>query len=276
VVSRYVLMVVAVAGLLAPTGRAEVFQDVPLALGFAGFDFIGTNNPLSGGVDFLATSDFNNRRFDFGATDLTLDGPLSLQISTGGRALSQFDVSLTTAPNARTNADPLNYILNSDVGGQSTQIDGNLLMDADFSLNGFGFYDLNVTYSSRQNVNRDGRFANDSDTFDSDIGPITVSGNIYADGLALLTDPLFERSGRPNPFEDFSNASPVVDARLARAVDLRRGGRPSVIGPPPHSHARPGAGPPFGVVPEPTVLLLMLLGIPAMMAKPLRNRLRSR
>ncbi|MEK7731116.1 MAG: hypothetical protein AAB363_04595, partial [Planctomycetota bacterium] len=193
------------------SARAEVKKNVATALDFAGFDLIGQRNPLSGGIDFLATSNFDGAPFDFGAADLSLSGPLSLQVSTGGRFLSQFDVSLTTAVNGRTNATPLSYVLNNNIGAQTSQVSGTVLADVNFSLNGLGFYDLGITYSSRQNVTKDGLLANGGTTNDFDLGPINISGNLYADALAILTDPIFDRAGRANPFERFSGRSQLSD-----------------------------------------------------------------
>lgn len=271
--------------------RAEVKKNLGTALDFAGFDLQGQRNPLSGGIDFLATNTFDGAPFDFGAWDLSLSGPLSLQVSTGGRFLSQFNVSLTTAVNGRTDATPLSYTLNSDIGAQSTQISGTMLADVDFSLNGLGFYDLSITYSSRQNVTKDGLLANDGTTNDFDLGPINISGNLFADALMILTDPFFGSAGRPNPFEPFSGRAQLSDILQASATDLQAaladGGDPGGAAstakrfavvqkgfgngdtPPGNGYGQGnGNGGGYGnsngaAVPEPAVLMLMLLGIPA-------------
>ncbi len=279
-----------VVGVMTSAAQPDVFRDIPLALGQAGFNLEGSKNPLSGGADFSLNHNFTGNPLDFGAWDLTLLGPISLDFSTGGRQLSQLDIALTTAPNGRIAATPLSYVLNYDVGGQSTRIDGTLLIDAEFSLNAFGFYDFEMRYSLRQDVTRDGRFANDDLTYDSDVGPINVSGNIFADVLGLITQPFFDRTGGFNPFTSFSGrlqleellsnsaksalsgfasgGDPVADDRSVMLAAISPDG----------SFAGPSAGfvlsdtvagivlnPAGVVVPEPTVLLLMLLGIPAVM-----------
>ncbi len=263
------------------------------ALDFAGFDLIGQPNPLSGGIDFLATTDFEGAPFDFGAWDLTLDGPLSLQFSTGGRLINQFDLSFTTAVNGASAAQPLAYSYTYDTGNQTAQVTGTVLADVDFSMSKFGFYDLSIAYSSRQQTTTEGRFANDTSTDDFDLGPIRVSGNIYADALAILTDPIFDRAGTPNLFASFSGnevlnsiltgSSASVDDLLAaasesiittgavyRAMPMSMGGIP---GPP--GGVPPGQGKKGGPVPEPAVLVLMLLGIPAILAQPRRRPRRA-
>jgi len=287
----------AIVGLTLGIGgsaRADM-QIVATALDFIGFDLIGQRNPLSGGVDFLATSNFDGAPFDFGAWDLSLSGPLSLQVSTGGRFLSQFDVSLTTAVNGRSDATPLGYVLNSDIGPQSAQISGTVLADVDFSLNGLGFYDLSITYSSRQNVTREGLLADDGTTNDFDLGPINISGNLYADALAILADPFFDSAGQPNPFEPFSGRAQLSEILRPSATDLQtalaEGADPTMAAstaarfgkvrrgfgngdiPPGNGYGQGnGNGGGYGnangaAVPEPAVLVLMLLGVPAIVLR---------
>jgi len=291
------LSIVGFAIAIGGSARAEM-QNVAAALDFIGFDLIGQRNPLSGGIDFLATNDFNGAPFDFGAWDLSLDGPLSLQVSTGGRFLSQFDVSLTTAVNGSTNATPLSYVFNGDVGAQSSQVSGTVLADVDFSLNGLGYYDLSITYSSRQNVTNEGSLANGSSTKDFDLGPINISGNLYADVLTILTDPIFDSAGQTNPFAQFSGRAQLSEILQASANDLQTaladGSDPSGAASTATRYAavkygfgNGGTSGGFGygrgngngggngnaaTVPEPAVLVLMLLGIPALLARPLRRR----
>ena len=288
------LSIVGYAIAMGGSARAEM-QKVATALDFVGFDLIGQRNPLSSGIDFLATNTFDGALFDFGAADLSLSGPLSLQVSTGGRFLSQFDVSLTTAVNGRSDAIPLSYEFNTDIGAQSSQVSGTVLADVDFSLNGLGFYDLGITYSSRQNVTKDGLLANGGTTNDFDLGPINISGNLYADVLAILTDPIFDRAGQANPFEKFSGRAQLSEILLqASATDLQTaladGSDPSGDASTAKGYAvlqkkignggtQPGNG--FGrgngngngngnggaPVPEPAVLVLMLLGVPAIVLR---------
>jgi len=281
-------------GILPEAAQADVFRDVAIGLAYTGFNIEGSKNHLSGGADFRISRNFVGNPLDFGAWDLTFQGPISLELSTGGRVLPQLDINLTTALTGDATAGPLAYLLNYDVGGQSTQIPGTLLIDAGLSLNKFGFYDLEFTYSSRQEVERSGRFANDDDTFDLDVGPINVSGNIYADALAAITQPVFERAGYGNPFASFSGSGSLSDWLTSSAVAVQKrlaaGDNPileeqsnllAAIPWDDYLHRREdGFGlrvqPPavHGVdraIPEPTVLILMLLGLPAIASKRIRR-----
>jgi len=298
---------------------AGVWNGVATGLGAAGFDIRGGHNVLSGGSDVLVTNTFQGQKFDFGALELTLNGPLSLDFSTGGRLLPGVDVALTTAASSDVNATPLSYNLNFDVGGQQTSITGTLLIDGAVSLNRLGWYELNIDTSSRQTVVNDGRFDNGQKNFDFDVGPINVRGNIFADMLAAVTDPFFKAANTENIFAGFSGQArlkEVLTARVEEAVtgfagDVNAPSRTAqglspfaelfVLGPndpstvevrpsdrqlaevgafdqtnAARSPIHPASGrfttpAPAGVVPEPSVLLLMLLTVPAILFRRRRS-----
>lgn len=290
--SRWTRIAMASAFGLAVTAtvtRADLFRDVAYGLGYAGFNLEGDRNILSGGADFRISRDLVGNTLDFGLADLTLAGPISLEFSTGERGLSTLDISLQTAMTSNQASSPLSYVLNYDVGGQSAEIAGNILIDANFSLNGFGFYDLELMYSSRQDVERDGRFSDSEDAYDFDIGPINVSGNLFADALALITAPFFEGTGQFNPFESFSGRAQVqklIEASTEQAREQLAAGANPVdktlplgaflpIATEPSTGAlsipaSQGNAGPDGVVPEPPVLILLLLGIPLLTSRRLR------
>ena len=132
------------------------------------------------------------------------------------------------------------------------------------------------------------------------MGPINISGNLYADGLAILTDPIFDRAGRPNPFASFSGRSQLHELLQASALDAQNalatgddlatastGTRYAAArygfgngGTPPGNGNGRGNGNGNGngntngggAVPEPAVLVLMLLGIPALVVRPHRSK----
>lgn len=253
---RWGCMLVAV--LAALPVHADTIHNIATGLDYAGFDARGSRNPLSGGIDLLINRQFNGNVFDFGAPELALQGPVSLQVSTGGRVIPGIDVSLTTALNDRSQAVPLNYNYSSGMGAQSTTVTGSMLVDASFSMNALGFYDLNITSSSRNTVTRDG-VASSSNNVDSDIGPLSVSGNIFIDALAAVTDPLFEQSGAPNPFSALSKTVGNLHDVGFSGPD----GTPRGLGLTRSAHA---------VVPEPTVLVMMLVGGPLLLWCSRRSR----
>lgn len=276
---------------VAPSPSACGGERLTAGLQYAGFDLFGNHNPLSGGIDFLATNEFDaSTPFDFGAWDVALDGPVSLDVSTGGRYLSQFDAHFTTGANGDAAAIPLNYLYTFDFGPQTIQVNGSVLADVDFSLNRLGYYDLKILASGRRTSTTDGVVTG---TNDFDAGPITMSGNLYADALAVLTDPLFDRAGQPNFFVRLSGNDTLeallsgsssdrvamVDAEAKRIAETAF----KVILPPGLANGN-GNGPPGGfnagngngqggpVVPEPAVLALMLVGAPVLLLRQWRAR----
>lgn len=274
----------------ATSARGGVFEDVTLGLGRAGFNIGGNRNVASGGADYLINNNFVGNTLNLGIGDLTLLGPISLSVSSGTRFVDTLDISFRTAIDGGVlaSATPLSYNLNLDSGSQSAAITGTLLIDANFSINGFGFYDFDLRYSSRQSVDREGRVTDSGSEFDSDIGPINISGNIYADILALVTAPFFEATNISNPFASFSGSLKLRDAlqndNLLRV--LAEGTASDMKDLVPYAATIPGSegvdvfGSGLGtgvdeafrgIVPEPTVLLLMSAALPLVFFKRLRQ-----
>lgn len=268
---RRAMLVVALCAIAPATARADVFRDIAFGLGFAGFQLQGQENILSGGADFAMLTQFQGNELDFGSAQLTMTGPISLGFSTGGRGLNVMKIDFQTALNDQIASSPLTYTWNADVGGQQTQINGSLLIDGSLEFNGFGFYDLQVDYSSRQTVNTDGRFSNDQEFNDFDVGPMHLRGNIFADLLSLILDPLFANSEIDNPFASFSGQTQLK--RLADGATISA--RELVLGPPTNAGLieaglsgsidaqlplDTGPLPNGATVPEPGTLFLMLGG----------------
>lgn len=244
------VFVIVLLSAFSSVAHADAVHNVATALDYAGFDARGSRNPVSGGIDLLINRQFNGNVFDFGNAELAVQGPVSLQLSTGGRIIPSFEASFSTALNDRSQATPLNYNYSSDIGLQSTTLSGSTLVDATFSINALGFYNLDITSSNRNTVTREGAVS-DTTTIDSDIGPLSISGNIFVDALAAVTDPLFEQAGKPNPF----------DALSKRIGDLPNHGRGSLIT---STLPMPSSRSAHAIVPEPTVLAMLLVGWPAL------------
>ncbi|MBU0719065.1 MAG: hypothetical protein KJ749_12510 [Planctomycetes bacterium] len=287
---RFTVAAVMVASTAASV-RADLFHDVAIGLGYAGFSIEGDRNVISGGYDVNVGRNFLGNPIDFGTGDLALAGPISLSVSTGTRYPDTFDISLRTAVNEYADASALAYQLNYDPGSQSTSINGSLFIDTNLSINKLGYYDFDLQYSSRQDVDNDGRYENDAEAYDSDVGPIDVSGNIFADTLAILTDPLFDAAGTVNIFANFSGnnslsalmtsssdegllqladgsqSAKLISAPIASDKSLSQISSTSVP-----EAVLPGAlADSSRTIPEPAVLLLLLLGVPFVLRRPLRH-----
>lgn len=265
-----VLIALATITTTAPRATAGPIENIALGLGFAGFDLQGSNNVLSGGADFRIVRNFQGTLLDFGTWDLAMQGPISFEVSTGGRIVNNIDIAFQTAVTRNNTSQPLNYVYNFDVGGQQTQVTGSVLIDGQLSLNGFGFYDLTIDYSSRQDAIESGNLINDTLEQDFDLGPINVSGNIFADALAVLVDPLFERAGRQNPLTAFSGAlqldelmNPGTDGSLLNLDGLLRDATFASAA----EDSLPGQGTFAAPVPEPATLLLMAGALPLLLRR---------
>jgi len=201
----------------APAVDAGPFGNVGRILQITGFDVAGNNNPLSGGASFSVTNDFPGNTLDFGDFDLTLDGPVTFGLATGGRIRNTLDVQL----NIGTPGTPLNYALALDTGARRTTYAGSAILDAGGQVDAFGFYDMNFTFSNRTDVISDGRFGDDFQELDFDIGPVNVSGNLFADMLAGATEPLFAATNSQNIFANFSGRSQREAELSASVVEAR-------------------------------------------------------
>lgn len=207
------LLCAAWLGLTPAPARADIWGDIAVALDYANFNLFGQKNYLSGGAEFVVNNQFRGNELDFGSWQMTLDGPVSFGFNTGGRGLSNLEISLQTALTSDQLSEPLNYDVVFDVGGQRSEATGSVFLDSRLWLNGFGFYELELDYSSRQTITGEGRFNNDQQINDYDVGPIDIRGNIFADLLDLVLAPLF--GDNPTPFDSFSGR-----AQLAKLLDL--------------------------------------------------------
>lgn len=200
--------------------RAGMFENVVEALRFSGFTLDSDHNELSNTSVAVAGTTFAGNAIDLGDFNVSLAGPVAAVVQMGGRGIPTFDLTLSTGaldvnPNGVTSVgppQPLTYALSFDSGTNTTNIDGNVLMDARFSINAFGSYDLRLQFSDRQTTTIDGRFDDNSPIdFNVDLGPVDIEGNIFADLLAVVTDPFFEATGTENIFAAFSGLGILRD-----------------------------------------------------------------
>jgi len=269
--------------------QGGVINDLARGLHYTGFTLSGDENLLSGGADFRAFTVFQGNPLDFGPLDLTLQGPVLFEFSTGGRGIKSLDIAFTTATSSADPAVPLTYALNLDAGNQEASIAGSLLVDGNFSINEFGFYDLTLRYSSRQDITALGPLTDGSRQNDFDLGPIDISGNIFADVLAAVFDPLFEQAGTPNVFAQFSGREKLQKAILAEAEQIRtdlaassESGAGMDVGANVYAHplaigtgdaiAQVRSGHRRSVIPIPSTLVLLALPLPVLLARQLRRR----
>jgi hypothetical protein len=209
----YLLLALSSVLMFCQTANADILRSLLLALDYARFDtFIGPN-PVSGGGELETSRTFIGETLDFGVSELSLRGPVEFSFNTGDRFIDTMNLSLNTR------GQPLFYTWTTDVGGQQMTREGSLFLDATGDLNEFGWYQLQFDYSVRETVTESGRFSNEETPVEFDIGPIDVRGNLYADFLAVLMDPVFAALGVENVFASFSGRVQAEEEFARRMAD---------------------------------------------------------
>jgi len=212
------LMLLVAVCLPAQHARGGVWNEVLVGLDYAGFAFAGDYNPLSDGHTLTTVRNFQATPIDLGFVDLTLNGPVGATVTTSNRFVRGVDFAFS----AGTPDAPLSYVYTADIGANEVQIGGSQVLGLNGSINEWGWYDLRFQFSSRQEILSTGRFANsDGEFIDYDIGPINISGNLFADLLATITDPFYEAAGYENIFALFSGRTMREDALASTVSGLQ-------------------------------------------------------
>ena len=206
------------AALVLGSGRmaqAKLFGDVANALSLFDIRVIGEENVLGDGFDITAFGSYNNRTFDFGLMDLTLTGNVVGTVGYTLRGIPTASFSLNTG------GAPLNYTFDFNSGFQDLVATGDIFVDIDTEINALGFYDQTFLISNRGSYETDGFVVRDSGTLDFDAGPIVLSGNIFIDILAAITEPFYASTGTENPFAKITGRATKAAELQASADDLR-------------------------------------------------------
>lgn len=226
-----VIGVVLCAVSAAPARAGSFFRDIAYGLSFLAApanpsptrfgQFSATYEPIPRGwrVDFIRVfgPDALGRpnSIDLGFADLTLNsGRVELRAQQSTRVMDTYMLSLNTPV-------PINYTFTLNTGVQDVNINGVFAMAENGMINQYGFYDLQLNVSNRGEATSDGFALVDQQTLDYDIGPINVSGNIFTDILASVTEPIFAGAGVQNPFAKFSGRA-TKEAELSAPIEALR------------------------------------------------------
>lgn len=205
----------AAVALSAGAAQAELYRDVARGLSLFDFRFSGERNILGDGITVNADAFYNNRRFDFGFADLTLTGAIRGSAGFTKRGLPAFNFSLNSA------GTPLSYTFNVNNGIQDLTATGSVLINMNTRINALGFYDQTLQISNRGQFATDGFGLVDSGTLDYDVGPINLSGNVFADAVAALTQPFYSATGTQNPFAKFTGKATKIAQLEKSSAELR-------------------------------------------------------
>ncbi|MHC5109642.1 MAG: hypothetical protein ACYTHJ_07165 [Planctomycetota bacterium] len=258
--------------LSATSVQAGIIRDVRWGLEYAGFETSAWRDFIGNGINVEAVTVFPDIPIDIGIAEYSISGPMSMELYAGGRALDVVKLRFQTALQNNEPSVPITYTASYDVGGQQADITGSLLIDGEFTLNSFLFYSIELEYSSRQTVVRDGNIVDDELETDFDVGPLNIRGNIIADVLAAITSPLLGNDPETNPFIELSGRNQFKEllqsAKNPAVLDLATGALPGDYGflAPAEADLEAAAASrnigSVGVVPEPAVLALMLVALP--------------
>lgn len=227
--------VVMVMGVCIETAHAgDFWRTAARGLQFAGWvpntGDVGVYNTLVGdGWNLETTRDLNEWEIYGGA--------FGFELSTGsGGVPVSFDTMLqlrrspiptvrlrvATDQTGTDSATPVAYDFWVNTGFQDVEIVGEGSLEAQIDINAFGFYDIDAFVSNRGTFTIDGIAYADSGTLDYDMGPVSLSGNVFIDILAAVTAPLFEATNTANPLAVFSGRAKLQNQIKERDLLIAR------------------------------------------------------
>jgi hypothetical protein len=171
-------------------------------------------NLLGDGWDLRLASDWQAQTYNFGLSNLSLNGQMITDLHLTTRGLPQVEFS-TVTPQA------VQYVYEMNTGVQDVVLSGSFTVNGGGSVNAFGFYDLDLTISNRGDLESDGFVLAGDNITDFDIGPINVSGNVFVDAIAAIVDPFFAAANVENPFAKISGRA-TKSIEFARMEDQIR------------------------------------------------------
>lgn len=116
---------------------------------------------------------------DLGAAELELAGSIS---ATAGYTSRWIHIG-----NLQTSANNLAYTLRGKTGAQDVSLSGTLNMIQNLEVNELGFYTLNLNVANTVSaVSADGVVVNGDEPTNFNLGPISIKGNIFVDGLGAV------------------------------------------------------------------------------------------
>src|SRR5205085_4744263 len=128
-------------------------------------------NLLGDGFTVNANAFYNNRRFDFGVADLTLNGALSTSFDVTHRGIPKVDFRMNSG------GAPLAYTFRINNGVQDLTATGSALINIDASDTALGFDAETVQICNRGNYATDGFALVASGTLTFCRGPVDMHDN---------------------------------------------------------------------------------------------------
>lgn len=114
-------------------------------------------------------------------------------------AIPTVNLRIATDRPGTNNPVPVEYNIFVRTGAQDVELKGQGILEAEVMVNALGFYDIDAMISNRGSFSIVGVLYADQGSLDYDLGPISLSGNVFVDLLAAVTQPLFGATDTANP-----------------------------------------------------------------------------
>lgn len=154
--------------------------------------------------------------FDLGNLELTLSGSTQMTASYTTRGIPTFNIDAYTSS--------LSYLLVDETAGQEFELSGTLDVTSQVEINRFGSYEIVLEINNTDaTLEGTGLIVDGSTDADFDVGPITVSGNVFVD---LAASALSAVGVDTSELESLFPASPIeriteeIEALLGEDVVL--------------------------------------------------------
>ncbi|MFA5865906.1 MAG: PEP-CTERM sorting domain-containing protein [Phycisphaerae bacterium] len=240
--NKTILVFLGVITLASLETQAGLIKNIRLGMGAAGFSQTLARDGLSQGWDYGFSQTFNDKIYNFGTTQLTLNGALQGKLLLGTRGIPQAELILTPTT--------IGYDYTFFDGVRKLQIENGLfsIANADIKINQYGAYDINLQITNEATLIGDG--ANPvSIPLSFEIGPINVHGQWLIDLINLTLGKQFGFT-LPGGAADqiVSDLNQQFDQQMKQAVASY------------YDQADAPAGLTLSPVPEPASLLFLALG----------------
>jgi hypothetical protein len=172
--------VVALGAVLIMTvqARADFFEDFTIAMNRAGFAQGINYNYIAGGWTYEFYQYFNDKEYDFGNSELTLNGALRGEVNYTTRGIPEIEFNLST-PSGLT----YDYLATDGVN-KFTIDNGYLNIDQKISINKYGGYNIELKIDNIAKLVSDSPEGGELDLTKT-IGPINIHGHWLVDVVNL-------------------------------------------------------------------------------------------
>ena len=178
--NKLTISTIVLSVIFVPTiSQAGIVKNLMYGLGAANLYPQVQRDILADGWRLNFGQNFVNQEYDLGNVQLTLNGPLQGHFSISKRGIDEFEYHIDTPTGLTFN------LLEFDGVNKMQVQNGTAYIKQDFTINKYGFYDIQLNVSVRGTLTSDDPL-NLSKPLDFDIGPINIHGQWLVDVFNLL------------------------------------------------------------------------------------------